>query len=277
MRSKIKFTVVSLAAVALAGLSFAQDQAKPSAPAPKRDLTGVWMLRMGGGAPPAAGAPAGGRGAGAPPAAGGPPAGGRGAGAAAGGRPRAEQAELTPWGLERFKEAKSSNSGEYTLETTNDPVVSKCMPPGVPRVYYHPFPFEILKEEKGWAMLYEYDHTIRHLYTDGRPVPTDPDITYMGTSVGHWVDDYTLVVETVGQNEKTWLDRNGRQHSDQLKVTETFHRLDNDRLEIAVKMEDPKALVKPWNVMFNAQLRPNWELGEVSCAADNANFVKFEK
>jgi hypothetical protein len=76
---------------------------------------------------------------------------------------------------------------------------------------------------------------------------------------------------------KTWLDRIGHQHSDQLKVTEIFHRVANDRLEIAIRMEDPKALAKPWDIVFNAQLRPNWELGEISCAADNANFVKFEK
>ena len=194
MQSKIKFT---WAAVALAGLSFAQsapekqDQRIPTAPTPKRDLTGVWMPRIS--PQPGAGA-----------AEGGLPPGGRGQGAPAvvGGRPLAEQPELTHWGLERLKEAKSSNSGDYGLDTTNDPVVSRCMPPGVPRVYYHPFPFEILKEQKGWAMLFEYDHTIRHLYADGRELRTDPDVTYMGTSVGRWVDDYTLVVETVGQNEQ---------------------------------------------------------------------------
>ena len=249
MQSKMTSTWLPILGLAFGGLVYAQGAApqekkqaetKPSAPAPKRDLSGVWTLRGGGG---------------------------RGG----------EQPELTAWGLEKFKQAKSSNSGEYKLEETNDPVITKCVPPGTPRVYYHPFPFQFLKDDKSLTMVFEYDHTVRHIFTDGRPVPADPDVTYMGTSIGHWVDDTTLVVETVGQNTTTWLDRNGHQHSDQLKVTETFHRMDMDHMEIAAKMEDPKALAKPWTVRFNAQLRPKWELAEQSCAADNANFAAFEK
>ena len=244
-----KTPLLPVVGLILAGLTYAplapaqrvpQAETKPSAPAPRRDLTGIWMIRGAGGQ-------------------------------------KAEQPELTPWGLEKFKQAKSSNSGEYKLEETNDPVITKCIPPGMPRVYYHPFPFEFLKAENSLVMLYEYDHTVRRIYMDGRPVPEDPDLTYMGTSVGHWTDDMTLVVETVGQNDKTWLDRNGHQHSDQLKVTETLHRTDLDHLEITVKMDDPKALAKPWTIRFNAQLRPKWALGELSCAADNADFSKFEK
>ena len=100
--------------------------------------------------------------------------------------------EMTAWGQAKFKEAKDSNGGKYTLQETNDPVLTKCYPPGVPRVYFHPYPFEFNQTPKYVLMLYEYDHQVRRIYTDGRPLPTDPDLTWMGTSVGHWEGDSTL-------------------------------------------------------------------------------------
>jgi hypothetical protein len=225
-----------------------EDAGKPRAPAPKRDLTGVWMLRN-------------------------PPSMRSFMGASF----TKEEPELTPWALDKYKEAKNSNNGKYTLESTNDPVITRCYPPGTPRVYFHPYPFEFVKADKYWLMLFEYDHTNRRIYSDGRPLPTDPDPTWMGYSVGQWSDDHTFVVETVGLNEKTWLDRLGHPHSDQLKVTETFRRQDMDHLQIDFKFEDPKALLKPWTATFYAELRPGWELGEISCSGDYMDFSKFEK
>ena len=186
--------------------------------------------------------------------------------------------EMTAWAQEKFKLAKPSNTGAYSLQTTNDPVLTKCDPPGTPRVYFHPYPFEFFQTQGLTLMLFEYDHTIRRIHTDGRPLPDDPDLTWMGTSVGHWEGDTTFVVETVGLNDKTWLDRAGHPHSDQLKVTERFHRVDRDHLQIEITMEDPKALVKPWkSAPFYAELRPKWELGEISCAGDYLSFPDFEK
>ena len=233
-----------------AALQPAQKEAamKASAPAPKRDLTGVWMLRN-------------------------PPSMRSYMGASF----TKEEPELTPWALEKYKEAKNSNNGKYTLESTNDPVITRCYPPGTPRVYFHPYPFEFVRADKYWLMLFEYDHTNRRIYSDGRPLPSDPDPTWMGSSVGHWSDDYSFVVETVGFNQKTWLDRLGHPHSEQLKVTETFRRKDLDHLEIDFKFEDPKVFLKPWTATFFAELRPGWELGEISCSGDYMDFSKFEK
>jgi hypothetical protein len=188
-----------------------------------------------------------------------------------------EDPEMTDWAKELFKTAKSSNNGQYTLETTNDPVLTKCAPPGTPRVYFHPYPFEFVHTPKQTLMLFEYDHTIRRIFTDGRPVPTDPDLTWMGTSVGKWENDTTLVVDTVGLNEKTWIDRVGHPHSSQLHVNERFRRVDHDHLQIDFTMTDPKALAKPWKATFYYELRPNWELGEISCSGDYLDFNKFEK
>ena len=130
--------------------------------------------------------------------------------------------QLTAWGEERFATARDSNAGGFSLAETNDPVLTRCYPPGTPRVYFHPYPFEIVYSDTQTIMLYEYDHTIRRIFTDGREHPEDPVALWMGHSIGHWEDDTTFVVTTVGIDERTWMDRSGYQHSDQLKVTKSF-------------------------------------------------------
>ena len=183
--------------------------------------------------------------------------------------------EFTSWGEEQFKKAKSSNGGQYTLQETNDPVITKCYPPGVPRIYLQPFPLQIVQTPKEAVILYEYDHTVRHVFTDGRKHPEDLTATYMGDSIGRWDGD-TFVVDTVGFNDKSWLDRAGRPHSDQLHVIERFQRMNQNDLEIDITIEDAKALAKPWNVHLGFQLRPDWTIQEQVCA-DNGDFVSFEK
>ena len=223
----------------------------PSPPAPKHDLTGVWMMRN-------------------------PPGTNRGYTNYTYTDPKTDSPTLTAWGQDQFAKAKDSNGGKYTLQETNDPVLTKCWPPGVPRVYFHPYPFEFVQTPKEMLMIYEYDHWLRRIYTDGRPIPTDPDETWMGTSVGHWDGDTTFVVDTVGFNEKTWLDRIGHPHSNQLHVTEKFRRVDFNHMQIDFIMEDKKALAKPWTATFYYELRPGWELGEISCSGDYLDFSKFE-
>src|ERR1044072_6204468 len=118
---------------------------------------------------------------------------------------------------------------------------------------------------------------MRRVFTDRRKVPTDPDELWMGTSVGGWENNTTFKVETVGFNEKTWLDRLGHAHSNQLKVTERFRRVDMDHLEIDITMEDAKALAKPWTTTFYYERRTNWELGEISCSGDYLDYTAVER
>ncbi len=223
----------------------------PPAPAPVHDLSGVWMMRN-------------------------PPGSNRGYTNFTYTDPKTSPPSLTAWGEQKFKEARDSNGGAYTLDQTNDPVLTRCYPPGTPRVYFHPYPFEFVQAQKFMLMVFEYDHTIRRIYTDGRPLPDDPDASWMGYSVGHWDGNTTFVVDTVGFNEKTWLDRLGHAHSEQLHVTERFRRVDRDHLELDITMADPKALAKPWTTTFYYQNRPDWELGEITCSGDYLDFSKFE-
>lgn len=230
--------------------------AAAAAPAPPRDISGVWMMRN-------------------------PPGTNRGFTNFTFTDPKLQEdgkgiPALTPWGLEKFREARDSNGGNYRLDETNDPVLTKCYPPGVPRVYFHPYPFEVVHTPKQTLLIYEYDHWLRRVFTDGRQPPTDPDLLWMGTSVGRW-DGNTFVVETVGFNDRTWLDRIGHAHSDQLKVTERFRRVDLTHLELDITMEDPVALAKPWTATLYYELRPNWELGEISCSGDYLDFTAVER
>lgn len=214
---------------------------KPSRPAPVRDMSGVWFkartprdVKTFDGSTWTPGVP--------------PP--------------------LTEWGKAEAAKNKPNNSGEFQLHETNDPVLTKCYPPGVPRVYFHPYPFEIVQTPKAVLQIFEYDHFLRRFWTDGRALPADPELIWMGHSVAKWINNTTLEVVTLGFNDKTWIDRAGAPHSDQLKVTERFRRVSFDRLELDVIIEDAKALAKPWTATGYFDLRPEWELGEISCSGD---------
>jgi hypothetical protein len=187
-----------------------------------------------------------------------------------------EAPDMTPWGKAKYEAAKPSNGPRSNaLKVTDDPVLRTCLPPGTPRIYLQPFPLQFVQTSKEVIILYEYDHTVRHIFTDGRPHPADITPTYMGHSIGKWDGD-TLVVDTAGFNEKTWLDRDGHQHSDQLHVVERFLRVDRDNLQVDITMEDPKALVKPWITQLHFQLKSEWDIMELACT-DNAAFEDFEK
>jgi hypothetical protein len=182
---------------------------------------------------------------------------------------------MTEWSKERFEKTKPSFGPRgVRVDDTNDPAF-KCFPPGVPRIYLHPFPMQIVQTPKETIMLFEYDHTVRHIYTDGRPHPKDVTPTYMGDSIGHWEGD-TFVVDTVGFNDKTWLDRIGHPHSDQLHVVERFKRTDAQKLEVDFTIEDPIAYTHPFTSTLFFRSRPTWNIMEQVCE-DNEGFLGFEK
>jgi hypothetical protein len=182
---------------------------------------------------------------------------------------------MTAWGEAKFKEAKSSfGAHSYPLEETNDPVLHGCFPPGVPRVYMHPFPFQFIQTPGEIVMLFEVDSLRREIYTDGRGHDAELVPLWMGDSIGHWEGD-TLVVDTVNFNDKTWIDRVGHPHSDQLHVIERFRRPDHDHLLDDITIEDPKAYTKPWTAHLEFRLKP-WRLTEQFCE-DLETFTPLEQ
>jgi hypothetical protein len=187
---------------------------------------------------------------------------------------------MTVWAQEKFNTTRPS-FGPRSFEDSNDPVNPTtlnsvgCFPPGVPRIYLQPFPMEIIQTPGRVMMFFEFNHYIRQIWTDGRPHNTDLGPTWLGDSIGKWEGD-TLVVDTIGFNDKTWLDRAGHPHSDQLHVTERMRRIDPSALQIDIVMEDPKAYTKPWGGQLKFQVHPKWNITEMVCE-DNVNFDDFLK
>lgn len=188
----------------------------------------------------------------------------------------AEEPPMTAWGEAKYKAAKSSfGINAYPLAETNDPLYHDCTPPGLPRIYLHPFPMQIVQTPGEVIILFEYDSIRHQIFTDGRPHDTALGPLWMGDSIGHWEGD-TLIADTVNFNEKTWLDRMGHPHSDALHVVERIRRTDHNHLTDDITIEDPKAYTKPWTTHIEFLLRPKWTLQEQFCE-DEASFQSLDK
>jgi hypothetical protein len=139
-----------------------------------------------------------------------------------------------------------------------------CLPAGVPMGDLIPEPFKILQTPQVVAVLQEGNSTFRQIHTDGRTHPRDPQPTWLGYSVGKWEGD-TLVVDSVGFNDRSWLDALGHTHTDALHVIERFTRRNFGVIELQVTVEDPKMYVKPVTAKVNLRLHPDTELLENFC------------
>jgi hypothetical protein len=186
-----------------------------------------------------------------------------------------DEPPMTEWGLARFREAKPSqgNAG-VKLEETNDRVY-KCSPPGLPYIYIQLFPVQIVQTASEVIEYFEYDHTVRFIYTDGRKHPADLQPSYNGHSIGHWEGD-TLVVDTVGLNGKNWLDRVGHPESAEMHIMERIRRVDDMNLQIEFTFADSKSYTKPWTSLVLFRRHPEWDILEHVCE-DNLAFESFEK
>jgi hypothetical protein len=190
-----------------------QRQASPEGPAPRRDLSGIWD-------------------------AGGPGVSG----------PGHVGAPFTAWGDEMARSYRPGNGPRMApLAENNDPLSTRGDPAGFPRnVLYELRPIQIVHTPNQVLMLYLFEKRWRVIWTDGRELPKDPDPRWYGYSVGRWEDDYTLVVQSVGMDERTWLDNAGNPHSADLRVEERYRRVSSNLLELTVTINDPKAYTKPW-------------------------------
>jgi hypothetical protein len=174
-----------------------------------------------------------------------------------------EQAPMTPWASEKFKDVRPPFGALQTFNDTNDPVQRSCDPPGVPRIYMYPWEITFVQKPKIVYILYEYTKVWRAVYMD-RDHPKDPDSSWMGDSIGKYEGD-TFVIDTIGFNDKTWLDQTGHPHSDALHVIERFRRLDHGRLELSVTIDDPKAYTKTFSASKVYKLTDS-PMGETLCA-----------
>jgi hypothetical protein len=178
------------------------------------------------------------------------------------GRPE-NQLPYTPYGLQLYRSHKPAEGVDAVLPAENNDPRNLCEPLGVPRYnHYNLRLTQIFQDATKVVILYHYDNRWRIIWTDGRKLPKLLDggveidgefreQRIFGYSVGRWVDDNTLEVQTVGTlpEDRVWLDSTGRPISDQVRVTETFKRVDYDTLEWSETIDDPKVYTKPWETM----------------------------
>jgi len=168
-----------------------------------------------------------------------------------------------PWALMRKRE-------NFDRRQSEDPE-GKCFLPGVPRITYEPYPFQIFQFSDRVVILYEYLHASRVIFTDGSSHPNElKDFWdfWMGDSRGRW-ENGTLVVDVAHFNDQTWFDRAGNFHSDALHVIERYTRTGPDTLTYEASIEDPKVLVRPWKMSMPLYRRQdkNMQLLEYECYA----------
>ena len=171
-------------------------------------------------------------------------------------------ADLQPEEVQPWAEAVSKQRME-TLQ--KDQPWARCLPTGMPLNEAVSIPYRIVQTPGLIVILYEeFDTVPRHIFTDGRPFPTNPNPTWLGYSIGKWEGD-TLIVETAGFNDKTWLDQIGHPHTEALHLTERFHRLDFGHMELQITVNDPGAFMRPFTFMRHPKLLADYDMLEFIC------------
>ena len=163
-----------------------------------------------------------------------------------------------PW-AQKIYDARKANKGKDDPERF-------CLPNGAVRV--NQLPYKFVQRPETITLLWEGNtHSYRRFFLDGRAhnLDIEPE-SWTGQSIGRWDGD-TLVVDTVGFNDKTWLDATGKPHSDAMHLTERYRRPDLGHLNVDLTIEDPKALTKPYTFTRVFTLAPNRELQEYVCQA----------
>jgi hypothetical protein len=164
-----------------------------------------------------------------------------------------------PWAAAKKKE-------NFDARATADPE-SKCYMPGVPRITYMPYPFQIFQTPRHVAITYEYIHVVRRIYMDS-PHPPGPIEWFMGDSRGRWDGD-TLVVDVVHFTDRTWLDRAGNFHSNALHVVERYTPITANHINYEATIEDPKVFTRPWKISLPLyrRIEKNVRILEYECYA----------
>jgi len=156
----------------------------------------------------------------------------------------------------------------------DDPIVN-CLPSGVPRIAL--LPWRIVQAPTHIFFLFESDNKFRQIFIDGRAHPVGDALnpTWYGHSTGQWDGD-TLVVDTVGFNDRSWFDYQAHPHTDRLHVVERFTRRDFGTLENQITIDDPGAYARPFTLTFRARLLPGLDLLEYVCNENNKDPARMQ-
>ena len=169
--------------------------------------------------------------------------------------------------------ALATRNMNFRDRDTADPL-AKCYKPGVPRLTYLPFPFQIVQTGQQVSIFYEYVHNYRTIHL-GRKTHLEGIDFWNGDSIGHW-EGNTLVVDVANFNGQTWFDGAGNFHSDALHVVERYTRSDANTISYEATIEDPKVFTRPWKIglMLHLHREPNFRLLEYECHAYAEDVVR---
>jgi hypothetical protein len=171
---------------------------------------------------------------------------------------------FTPWAAELHRQRVADDS--------RDNPDAHCLPIGLMQLHTHGQPRKMVQAPGVIVIIYEANSGLRQIFTDGRPLPEDPQPWWYGYSAGKWNGD-TLVVETTGFRDLGWLDVEGSPLTTEGKLIERFRRVDYGHLEIQITIDDKKAYTKPWTVTVNQRLLPDTELIEFVCGENEKDDV----
>ena len=152
---------------------------------------------------------------------------------------------------------------------------AQCLPGGVPFGMLV-FTFKIIQTPQEIVILTEINDPARQIHMDGRPLPKNPDPTWMGYSVGHWEGD-TLVVDTIGLNDRAWLDVFGHPRSESMRITERYHRRDVGHMDLEITFDDPKYYTRPFTLKTGLTLLPDSDLIENVCNENEKDRAHLNK
>jgi hypothetical protein len=162
-----------------------------------------------------------------------------------------------PWAAALYKERADALGKGRPSE--------RCIPHGIPDgMLVRNFPFKVVQTPDVVVILYEEFNHYRQIFTDGRGLPPETNASWFGYSIGRWEGD-TLVAETVGLNDKAWLDDPGHPRSEAMRVSERFHRPRFGQMDVQITFDDSKAYTKPWSATIRFDLYPDTELIESIC------------
>ena len=171
--------------------------------------------------------------------------------------------------LPQLSPAAAAQKAAYDALKIDDTEAANCVPPGMPRIMSWPYPVQVLVTPGEVTLVLEGDMQVRHIHTDGRAHPADPDLTFNGDSIGHWEGD-TLVVDTVGLAPQAWVAQ-GVTHGKGERIIERFRLAEPDLLEVKTRIEDPTILAKPWEFTARYRRHPDWSIAEYICEQNNRN------
>jgi hypothetical protein len=164
-----------------------------------------------------------------------------------GGRKRGNEDDIPyqPWARAKTLAEKTSTGPDPKFDETTDPQVIYCEPPSVPHIYLWPIKTKFIQTPEAVYVLYELGPFFRVVWLNSKH-PADPDPQWWGHSIGSYENGDTLVIDTVGFNDKTWLDQMGHPHTEQLHLIERYKRVNQNQLELDMTIDDPGAYTKPW-------------------------------